>query len=214
MLRYRRCYKGSLPPAPSHWRGGAWLVLLLGMLYSLPSLGVGVGSKSGASWNIEKRSDSLYVVTLTTDSTRSEWSLSYPAYQFQTGDIDGDGMEDVMVGVVKTTRYDPKVGRRIFIFRQKRGKIRPLWMGTRLGGRLIDFCYSEGTVIALEGMGNEKYAVSQYRWDTFGMTYVQSFVKETDYYNANKIFKDYEKIHHPLFHAHADPQHWSTRQED
>ena len=165
------------------------------------------------TFDIEKRSDSLYVLTLATDTTRSEWPLAYPAYQFQTGDVDGDGKEDVMVGVVKTTRYDPQVGRRIFIFKQKRGKIRPLWMGTRLGGQLIDFCYSDGTIIALEGMGSHKYAVSQYEWDTFGMTYVQSFIRETDYENAYKIFKKYEKKHNPLFEAHADPKHRSTGQD-
>lgn len=162
------------------------------------------------TFGIERESDSLYVLTLTTDSTRSEWPLTYPAYQFQTGDIDGDGVTDAMVGVVKTTRYDPQLGRRIFIFKQKHGKIRPLWMGSRLGGRLIDFCYHDGGIIALEAMSDSLYAVSRYRWETFGMTYEKSLIRETDYNNAYKIFNDYEKNYHPLFDARADSQHRST----
>ena len=79
------------------------------------------------TFGIERESDSLYVLTLTTDSTRSEWPLTYPAYQFQTGDIDGDGSEDAMVGVVKSTRFYKEKGRRLFIFKQVNGKARPLW---------------------------------------------------------------------------------------
>ena len=69
-------------------------------------------------------------------------------YQFQTGDVDGDGSEDAMVGVIKGTRFYPEKARRLFIFKQIDGhtaageackKARPLWLGSKLGGILEDF---------------------------------------------------------------------------
>ena len=48
----------------------------------------------------------------------NDWRLPYPVYQFQTGDVDGDGSEDAMVGVVKSTRFYPERGRRLFIFKK------------------------------------------------------------------------------------------------
>lgn len=64
-----------------------------------------------------QESDSLYWLTVNGGNKASGWRLPYPVYQFQTGDVDGDGSEDAMVGVVKATRYWP-LGRRLFIFKQ------------------------------------------------------------------------------------------------
>ena len=46
-------------------------------------------------FKLRKEHDSLYWL--------NDWRLPYPVYQFQTGDVDGDGRADAMVGVVKST---------------------------------------------------------------------------------------------------------------
>ena len=46
-------------------------------------------------FTLRKVNDSLYWL--------NDWRLPYPVYQFQTGDVDGDGCEDAMVGVIKST---------------------------------------------------------------------------------------------------------------
>ena len=61
------------------------------------------------SFELRKQNDSLYFL--------NDWRLPYPVYQFQTGDVDGDGSEDAMVGVIKGTRFYPQEGRRLFIFK-------------------------------------------------------------------------------------------------
>ena len=88
------------------------------------------------TYELRKTNDSLYWL--------NDWRLPYPIYQFQTGDINGDGEVDAMVGVVKTTRYYQEKGRRLFIFKQVNGKVRPLWLGSKLGGILEDFRYKDG----------------------------------------------------------------------
>ena len=82
-------------------------------------------------FSLEKINDTLYNVVLETDSSRDVWELRFPVYRFCTGDMDGDSVVDAVVGVEKPTRFDPVVRRRVFMFRNIGGKVRPLWMGSR-----------------------------------------------------------------------------------
>ena len=50
-------------------------------------------------FSLIQRNDSLYALTLQTDSTNDQWMLPYPVYHFCTGDVDSDGSIDAMVGV-------------------------------------------------------------------------------------------------------------------
>lgn len=118
----------------------------------------------------------------------NDWPLPYPVYQFQTGDVDGDGREDALVGVVKATRYHPETGRRLFIFKLVGGKARPLWLGSRLGATLIDFRFTDGRIRALEASATGRYAVSDYRWRDFGPQFERFVVEPTDSLTAIKLF--------------------------
>ena len=96
------------------------------------------------TFRVETVNDSLSWLILQTDSTSDRWQLPYPVYQFQVGDVDGNGVEDAVVGVIKKTRFHRELGRRLFIFKNYRGHIRPLWMGSKLGGELVDFRVIKG----------------------------------------------------------------------
>lgn len=109
-------------------------------------------------------------------------------YRFCTGDVDGDGREDALVGVIKSTRFHPEVGRRIFIFKQVEGKVRPLWLGSRLGATLVDFRFADGCIRALETDGHDRYAVVEYAWKDFGPAFKRFVIKDTDKNNALKHF--------------------------
>lgn len=115
-------------------------------------------------------------LVLESDTLRDEWPLPYPIYRFCTGDIDGDGSEDALVGVVKATRFYPEEGRRLFIFKNYHGHIRPLWMGSKLGGELEDFRFivneeGQGRVRSLETTADHRYVVADYRWRGFGLAF-------------------------------------------
>lgn len=114
--------------------------------------------------------------------------LPYPVYRFCTGDVDGDGSIDALVGVVKNTRFHQEVARRIFIFKQVDGKVRPLWLGSRLGAELVDFRFVDGCIRALETDGKGKYAVIDYEWKDFGPAFKRFIVKNTNQKNAIKQF--------------------------
>ena len=121
-------------------------------------------------FSLETKGDSLSYLVLTTDSTTDRHRLPFPVYRFCTGDVDGDGNIDAMVGVVKTTRFDPVMAKRIFIFKNHRGRIRALWMGSRLGGILEDFLFSaDGHVVSLQSTTDGRYAVLEHEWRKFGL---------------------------------------------
>ena len=131
-------------------------------------------------FELRKESDSLYWL--------GDWRLPYPVYQFQTGDVDGDGSIDAIVGVVKGTRFYPEKGRRLFIFKQINGKTRPLWLGSKLGGTLQDFRFIDGHIRSLETAADNVFVVAEYKWGGFGMTFDHYIIKGTDQETATKYF--------------------------
>ena len=141
------------------------------------------------SFSLETKSDTLHLLVLKTDSTESRWRLPYPVYQFCTGDVDGNGSTDALVGVEKATRYYP-YGRRLFIFKNYKGHVRPLWMGSKLGGELKDFRFADGRVRRLEATAKGLYAVAEYEWSGFGLRFVRFITeKPTDLQTAEKAFE-------------------------
>lgn len=137
-------------------------------------------SSEAQHYRLRREHDSLYWL--------NEWRLPYPVYQFQTGDVDGDGRTDAMVGVVKATRFYREKGRRLFIFKQVEGKVRPLWLGSKLGGILRDFRFTDGRLRSLEMTTDGRYVVAEYRWSGFGMAFDRFLVKGTDKKTAIKTF--------------------------
>jgi len=132
-------------------------------------------------YELRKEHDSLYWL--------NDWRLPYPVYQFQIGDVDGNGSQDAMVGVIKNTRFHREIGRRLFIFKQVNGHVRPLWLGSKLGGILQDFRYVDGRIRSMETTTDSLYVVAEYRWSGFGMVFDRFLVKGTDKETAIKYFK-------------------------
>ena len=183
----------------------AWLLMLL------PYAG------RAQAFELRQENDSLYWLTATGGNKANGWRLAYPVYQFQTGDVDGDGSEDAMVGVIKGTRFYPQKARRLFIFKQIDGhtsngeackKVRPMWLGSKLGGILEDFRFiapadsadttdtahspdsangdRRGTIRALESTADSLYVVSDYKWSGFGMKFERHIIKGVNKETATK----------------------------
>ena len=137
-------------------------------------------AQTKGAFTLKKVNDSLYWL--------NDWKLPYPVYQFQVGDVDDDGREDAMVGVVKATRFYPEKARRLFIFKLVNGKARALWMGSKLGGILEDFHYIDGKIRALESTTDSLYVVSDYKWSGFGMKFDHFIIKGVNQETAIKTF--------------------------
>ena len=144
------------------------------------SLAQTTGMREDTGFTLRKEHDSLYWL--------NDWKLPYPVYQYQTGDVDGDGHIDAIVGVIKSTRFYPEKARRIFIFKEINKKARPMWLGSKLGGILEDFRFVNGKIRALESTTDSLYAVSDYVWGGFGMKFDHFIIKGVDKQTALKTY--------------------------
>ena len=64
------------------------------------------------------------------DSLTDVWTLCDSVYQFDCGDLTGDGRPEILVGVIRATRYRPEPDKRLFIFKLFKGMFaRILMMG-------------------------------------------------------------------------------------
>ena len=153
------------------------------------------------TFSLQRQTDSLYVLTLTTDSltdgqsvalqsTRNQWRLPYPVYRMETGDVDGNGTIEALVGVIKPTRYYPEMGRRLFIFKNYEGLVRPMWLGSKLGGTLQDFHFRNGCVRSLETNTKGEYTVAEYRWSGFGVAFERYLIKNVERSKAIEVFEN------------------------
>ena len=122
----------------------------------------------------------------------AKWRLPYPVYRLVTGDINGDGKDEAIVGVIKPTRFYPQPARRLFIFKQINGKIRPMWMGSRMGGILCDFRFIEPYVRTLQATTDNKYVVADYVWDDFGLSFVRFLTEAVSHEEALRRFTSNE----------------------
>jgi hypothetical protein len=140
---------------------------------------------------INQKSDSLWVLTLSNESGKvvDSWQLPYPVYRFDKADIDADGSIDAVVGVFKSSRFFTTPSHRVFIFKNFNGKVRPLWLGSRLGGELVDFAVVGNTIRAIEKT-EDGYAVSNYTWKGFGMGF-HSLVATSD--NIDECYNSLEQ---------------------
>ena len=157
--------------------------MLLGLAMLLGTLA------QAQTFSLQVENDSLAYLVLRTDSTTDRWRLAFPVYQICTGDVDGDGQEDALVGVVKSTRFDKKTARRLFIFKNHKGHIRPLWMGSQLGGILHDFKIVNGRVFTLQATTDEQYVVLEHVWRKFGLGAQRFIVKGVPHEEALQVFE-------------------------
>lgn len=117
------------------------------------------------------------------DSLTDVWTLCDSVYQFDCGDLTGDGRPEILVGVIRATRYRPEPDKRLFIFKLFKGrKIRPLWLGSRVGLPLIDFKVERYSVPAMvhtwERDTDGTTVEVMYRQQGFGLKYVKTLPKE------------------------------------
>ena len=102
----------------------------------------------------------------------------YEVFEMETGDVNRDGKTDICIGIIKPTPFDPVLKKRLFIFQIDRDYIRPLWLSSRLVNPLEEFrvCNSKGgcTIRAMERQNKGLYCIHEYRWESFGMSYMRT----------------------------------------
>lgn len=95
-------------------------------------------------------------------------------WRIRTGDVDGDGNTDVLVGVYKRTRFDPKMNNRLFVYDWDGDDLFPKWLGSSLSLPFYDFAVGEidgergEELVSLERLKDGGSRVMIYKWSGFG----------------------------------------------
>jgi hypothetical protein len=99
-------------------------------------------------------------------------SASLNPWKIAFVDVDGDGAEEIAVGVYKKARFHPVMANRLFIFGWDGQDVYPRWMGSRLSRPFSDFAFADfggGTkLIAIEETRDGGDELGIYVWDDFG----------------------------------------------
>ncbi|MBQ7683221.1 MAG: nuclear receptor-binding factor 2 [Bacteroidaceae bacterium] len=140
-------------------------------IYRSPECGgwIGLSTEGDSVWRL-----CHYVA----DSLVDVWTLRDSVYRFDCGDVTGDSVPEILVGVVRATRYRPERDRRLFIFKLYRGElIRPLWLGSRVGLPLVDFRVERDSLPAMvhtwERRPDSTLVEAVYRYQGFGLKFVR-----------------------------------------
>lgn len=107
----------------------------------------------------------------------SKWPIGFPVYKMKVADINNDGRVDVLVGVIKKTRMDSVRRKRVFIYNLYKGKISPLWLGSRFGFPITDFevLNEKGVnkILTTERDKSGKLLKALYKWKGFGFEFIR-----------------------------------------
>jgi hypothetical protein len=132
-----------------------------------------------------------YLESFVQDSLTDSWRLPYPVFKLAKGDINNDGQEDIAVGVIKSTRRDSVVRKRLFFYQVRNRSIIPLWLGSSLSHPLEDFRIrkqdSTTFVKSVEIENSGRFLVAEYEWFGFGLTFRKYLHRELPYDNALKL---------------------------
>jgi len=148
---------------------------------------------------LDRVSDTLNIIRVETLKDgklmhASAYPLPYPVYRFDVGDVTGNGIPDIAVGVVKSTKFDPKLAKRPFLFKiNDEGDVRKLWLGSRVSQPLEDFAISKNStpakVLTIERERSGKFLVAIYRYRGFGLEHNGYVKREISAEEAYELLK-------------------------
>jgi hypothetical protein len=136
----------------------------------------------------------MSAITGHNDSITSQYDFTfdYPVYHFELGDVNGDGNVDICLGVIKPTRFDSTPRKRLFLYKLDEGRIRPLWLGSRVSHELIDFRYVQKNdysfIRTVEREKNGNYLVANYQSEGFGLAITNYISRNTNKEAAYETF--------------------------
>jgi hypothetical protein len=149
---------------------------------------------------VQKNDTSFILTTSQSGKVRSaDWKLNHPVFHFECADMNQDGTEDILVGVIKSTRFDPVNRKRIFIFKVLDGYIRPMWLGSRVSQPLEDFRIihrmKENIIRTIELEKSGQFLVAEYRYKVFGLEFIHYLARNINQSEAylilnNTIYKN------------------------
>lgn len=98
----------------------------------------------------------------------------FDPWKISIGDVDGDGIDDISIGVYKESPLHPVMAKRPFIYNYTDGDLKPLWRGSRLSRPFTDYDLIDidfdgmDELISIEILADDRRVINTYKWKGFG----------------------------------------------
>ena len=116
-----------------------------------------------------------------------------PLFQLRKGDLHRDGSDEIFLGIIKKTKFDPVVKKRMFIFYVDSLHLRPFFLSSKLNDEIVDFGVfrlKKNQVATIEKTSTSTFKIGLYAWLDFGF-----------------IFKGYQRTYNSLTACQRDFYH-------
>ncbi len=121
------------------------------------------------------------------------WNVSeLKPWKIMTGDVDGDGVEEIALGVYKESPLHQVMAKRPFIYSFKGEKLSPFWRGSRLSKPFDDFILydldGDGIceIVSSEYLEEGSMVINSYKWRGFGF---EGFLQTDELQTIKKIYE-------------------------
>lgn len=104
--------------------------------------------------------------------------LQLKPWKVEVSDVDGDGVNDIIVAVRKTTHFDDEEKNRLFIFNFDGEVLFKKWTGSQIAGEWRDFIVGElvpipgDELIFIEQLPGQGERLQIYYWFDFGFSFL------------------------------------------
>lgn len=125
------------------------------------------------------------------------------AWKVAIGDIDGDRIDDISIGVYKETLFHPVMAKRPFIYSFRTASLQPKWRGSRLSKPFIDYIFHDidkdniDELISIEILNNGDKLINTYKWKGFGFEGIGESKAYEDIYDLyladDSIYIEYQE---------------------
>lgn len=95
---------------------------------------------------------------------------------FMVGEVNGDGVPDLLMLVYKTSRLHPVYALRPFFYQISEGSLKPLWRGSRLSSPFTEIVLNDtdgdakDELLSIEYNRHRRKFLRAYQWNGFGFT--------------------------------------------
>ncbi|TCU75484.1 hypothetical protein EV204_10332 [Tissierella praeacuta] len=151
---------------------------------------------TGSRWRKFGKEVIIYSLKDMEEIYRRNFSEFKP-WKIAIGDIDGDGKDEVSVGMYKKSPFHQVMAKRPFIYSFENGRLEPKWRGSRLSKPFTDYDFydidgdSIDEIISVEILESNRKIINTYKWKGFGF---EGYLESKDYEDLKDLTIENERL--------------------